>query len=68
MTSKRELAFKDAVEKTKRLLDDKQRQRYEQILARRMGIEGSNSVQPESTPPAPTFSASSKPKGVASPG
>lgn len=68
MTSKRELAFKDAVEKTKRLLDDKQRQRYEQVLARRMGIAGSNSVQPESTRPATTFSASSVPQGVVSPG
>ena len=68
MKSKRELAFKDAVDKTKRLLNNQQRQRYEQILARRLGSDGAAESQPVPTHPAPTFSASSVSKEVVSPG
>jgi hypothetical protein len=53
MTARRELAFKDAVEKTKQLLNDEQRRRYEQILARRLGSDPSTG-QPASPATRPT--------------
>jgi Spy/CpxP family protein refolding chaperone len=69
MKAKRDLAFKDAVEKTKQLLNAEQRIRYEQILAKRLGQEGGNGpTQPGSTHPSETFSASAAPQGVVSPG
>jgi hypothetical protein len=69
MTAKRDLAFKDAVEKTKRLLNEDQRRRYEQILAKRLGEEGgSGPTQPGSTHPSETISASAVSHGVVSPG
>jgi uncharacterized membrane protein len=69
MTAKRELAFKDAVARTKHLLNEDQRRRYEQILAKKMGGEGGNSaVQPGSTHPSETISASAVSRGVVSPG
>lgn len=69
MTAKRDLAFKDAVEKTKRLLNEDQRRRYEQILAKRLGEEGgAGPTQPGSTHPSETISASAVSHGVVSPG
>lgn len=56
MTAKRELAFQDAVEKTKQLLNDDQRRRYEQILARRLAPD--STPAPTSTRPAESPAAS----------
>lgn len=56
MTAKRESAFRQAVAKTKQLLNDDQRKRYEQILNRR-GVQGENAGPSDSTHPAPTISA-----------
>lgn len=66
MTAKRQLAFDQAVAKTKQLLNNEQRKLYDQILAKRMATGGE--PQPSSTHPAPTFSASSVSKEVVSPG
>lgn len=68
MTSKRQLAFDEAVAKTKKLLNAEQRQRYDQILTKRIGSGGATETPPGSTHPAPTISASSVSKGVVSPG
>lgn len=69
MTAKRDVAFKDAIEKTKRLLNEDQRRRYEQILAKRLGEEGGTGpTQPGSTHPSETISASAVSHGVVSPG
>jgi hypothetical protein len=69
MKAKRDLAFKDAVEKTKQLLNADQRRRYEQILAKRLGEEGgSGPTQPGATHPSETISASAVSHGVVSPG
>jgi Spy/CpxP family protein refolding chaperone len=56
MTAKRGLAFKEAVARTKQLLTEEQRRRYEQILARR-GVQEDDGVQPGSTRPASTVSS-----------
>jgi hypothetical protein len=63
MTARRELAFKDAVEKTKQILNEDQRRRYEQILARRLGSESppgqppSTSTRPAESPASASFSS-----------
>jgi Spy/CpxP family protein refolding chaperone len=53
MDARRKLAFNDAVEKTKQLLNEDQRRRYEQILANRMGPDRSTG-QPASTTTRPS--------------
>lgn len=68
MMSKRQLAFDQAVAKTKQLLNDEQRRRYDEIRARRMGTGSPTEPQRDSTHPSPTISASSVSKGVVSPG
>lgn len=68
MTAKRQMAFDEAVAKTRKLLNSDQRKRYDQILEQRMGTGGATEPQPGSTHPAPTFSASAVSKGVVSPG
>lgn len=59
MTAKREVAFKEAVEKTKQLLNEDQRRRYDQILARRLGTD-SSAAQPAATQPVASPSASAR--------
>jgi hypothetical protein len=58
MNAKRDLAFKDAVAKTKQLLNEQQRQHYEEILARRMGSGAGGEALPGSTHPMPTTTIS----------
>jgi hypothetical protein len=67
MNSKREQAFREAVAKTKQLLNEDQKKRYDQILERR-GVEGDDAARPVSTHPAPAISSFGLERGVESPG
>ena len=54
LTAKRESTFNEAVAKTKQVLTESQRRRYDAILARRLAQPGST------TRPAPAFPAASR--------
>lgn len=72
--AKRKLAFDQAVEKTKQLLNAEQRRRYEEILTRRLGPESpserpaSTTTRPVSDSPAASASFHSPGAGCISPG
>lgn len=71
VSSRRQAAFKEAVAKTKELLNDSQRKRYDAILADRLGRgtgEGDGMSLPRTAPTAPSLTSSSASQPIASPG
>lgn len=70
MKAKRETAFREAVAKTKQVLDADQRRRYEQILARRLGSDPAVGAPAATQPagPSSSFTFSSPTGPVGSPG